>query len=254
MKSALKWLNEAEDLGQVACFLDFDGTLAPIVERPREAKALEGTREIVSKLGEKIAVAVISGRGLDDIRGRFLIDDIYYAGSHGMEIRSPDGSVHEPEAVEKYLPVLDRVEGPLRDHFAGREGVEIERKRFGLTVHFRREPEAKEEVEQVLAKIVEENPGLTVGLGKMVRELQPDVDWDKGHALRFIQRQLADEGRRGRPIYIGDDWTDEHAFEVIADEGVGILVTEQARATAARYCLKDPGEVQEFLIKLMGLV
>lgn len=254
MKSAMEWLREAGDLGKIALFLDFDGTLAPIIERPREAKALEGTEELVSALGEKIDVAVISGRGLDDIRRRFWVDDIYYAGSHGMEIVAPDGRVHEPEAVEQYLPVLNRIEGPLRDRFAGRDGIEIERKRFGLTVHFRREPEAKGEVEQVLGQIVAENPGLKVGLGKMVRELQPDVEWDKGHALRFIQKQLADVGRGGRPIYIGDDWTDEHAFEVIEDEGIGILVSEEERPTAARYGLANPGEVQEFLRALEAVL
>lgn len=247
MKSAMQWLKESGELGEILLFLDFDGTLAPIVERPGDAKALAGTPEIVSELGKKVAVAVISGRGLDDIRRRFWVDDIYYAGSHGLEIVSPDGSLHEPEAVEKYLPAIDKIERSVEEHFSGRSGIELERKRFGLAVHFRREPEAEREVEEVLGRAVAENPGLQIGLGKMVREVQPDLEWDKGHALRFIRKQLAEEGRRGRPIYLGDDWTDEHAFEVIADDGIGILVTEEPRPTAAKYILSNPQEVQEFL-------
>lgn len=245
MQSAMKWLENEADIEDLGVFLDFDGTLAPIVERPGDARPLPGICALVESLGDEFPVAVISGRGLDDVQQRLGARNIYYAGSHGMEILSPDGSRHEAPEVEKMLEALDRHEKWLRQEFNGTRGVEIERKRFGVAVHFRRNRSAQMKVEETLNQIVGKSEGLKVGTGKLVRELQPDVDWNKGTALRFIVSQLQDKTLR--PLYIGDDTTDEDAFEEIRDEGVGILVAEEERDSAAHLRLHDPEEVRLFL-------
>lgn len=85
--------------------------------------------------------------------------------------------------------------------------------------------------------------------GKMVREVQPDVNLDKGTALRYIGERIDPEGRR-RPMYIGDDRTDEDAFAVIGDKGVCILVGDEPRETLAHYGLRNPAAVCTFLEKL----
>jgi len=89
--------------------------------------------------------------------------------------------------------------------------------------------------------------------GKKVYELLPDVDWDKGKALLWLLATLRSGRPKARPIYIGDDRTDEDAFRALGQRGVGILVSEQPRSTAARYALKNPVEVERFLQELVEM-
>ena len=89
--------------------------------------------------------------------------------------------------------------------------------------------------------------------GKKVYELLPDVDWDKGKALLWLLATLRSGRPKARPIYIGDDRTDEDAFRALGQRGVGILVSEQPRSTAARYALKNPSEVERFLQELIEM-
>lgn len=245
MEHGIKWLKNRERADDLALFLDFDGTLAPIVERPGDARPLEGIPELIERIGRHIPVAVISGRGLDDVSDRLGTSSIYIAGSHGMEIRPPHQPAEAEERVESLLPVLDDEEARLRDHFAEVSGIEIERKRFGIAIHFRRRPEAREKVEKAIEKSIEAHPELKMGTGKMVRELQPDVDVDKGTALRIIRERI--DASQQWALYVGDDRTDEDAFEAVADDGAGILVAEEPRSSAARYWLRDPREVRQFL-------
>ena len=251
MRDAMDWLKEQRDVEDLVLFLDFDGTLAPIVERPGQAKPLEGVRELVESLGEEIPVAVISGRGLDDVMERLGAKGIYYSGSHGMEIADPEGSREESQEVQQLLPILDEVEGRMRQLFGDDEALEVERKRFGVAVHFRRKPRARQQVEQALAEAVGNGEGLKMGFGKMVREIQPDVDQHKGTALRRITEQMGRDEANGRSVYIGDDKTDEDAFEVVADQGYGILVAAEDRPSAAALRLDDPYEVRQFLEALV---
>ena len=249
MKDAMEWLEEQDRVDNLILFLDFDGTLAPIVERPGDARPLEGVPELVEKLGQELPVAVISGRGLDDVMERLGAKGIYYSGSHGMEFADHDGHRDESEEVRALLPALEEVEGRLRKVFGDDEALEIERKRFGVAVHFRRKPRARQKVEQVLAEAVGTEPRLKMGFGKMVREVQPDVDQHKGTALRKIADQMGETS--GRPVYIGDDKTDEDAFEAVADEGFGILVAEEQRRSAATLRLETPQAVRAFLQALV---
>lgn len=253
MRSAMEWLEEFDGFDDLVLFLDFDGTLAPIVERPGDARPLEGVVDLVEKISKYIPVGVISGRGLDDVRKRFGADGIYYAGSHGMEILTPHGERHEPEKVQELSEEIDRQRARLHEIFDDVDGVELEEKRFGMAVHFRRNPEARQQVERALNAAVEDHPRLKVGEGKMVRELQPDLDWHKGTALRFIWQKIP-RGESCFALYLGDDVTDEDAFEEIGDDGMGILVAEEKRPTAAGLGLDNPQQVRDFLMALLARI
>lgn len=249
MKEATQWLQEQADVEDLAIFLDFDGTLAPIVERPGDARPVEGVAPLIERIAEWLPVAIISGRGLDDISDRLGAEGIHYAGSHGMEIRGPHGEHHEFEELTELLPELDRREARLREELSDVAGVEVERKRFGIALHYRRNPKARPTVEEVAAEAADASPRLKVSTGKKLRELQPDVELDKGTALRYILDRVDPEGRR-RPLYIGDDRTDEDAFAVIGDEGIPIVVGDEGRETLAKYRLRDPEAVRNFLERL----
>ena len=83
-------------------------------------------------------------------------------------------------------------------------------------------------------------------------ELQPDIDWNKGRAVVWLLETLGLDQPEVLPLYIGDDRTDEDAFRVLAHRGIGIVVGEQPRPTAARYALKNPAEVERFLRELIA--
>jgi trehalose-phosphatase len=128
-------------------------------------------------------------------------------------------------------------------------GVQLERKRFSLAVHYRRVPEGNvKAVREAVARAQARHPALRVTSGKKVFELQPDVDWDKGRAVLWLIETL--QLRDALPVYIGDDATDEDAFRALAGRGAGIAVLEAPRPTAAAYSLAGPAEVRELLAAL----
>lgn len=247
---ASELLKEGRDKTLVI-FLDYDGTLTPIVASPDRAVLSGSMRDTLLRLTERFTVAVISGRDLEDVREKVGIDDIYYAGSHGFDITGPG---HERETFQQgreFLPDLDEAESMLRERLGKIEGLLLERKRFSIAVHYRNVPQEKvEEVETVVDRVASRFDGLRRSSGKKVHELQPDMEWDKGKALRWILDALDLERTNVLPLYIGDDTTDEDAFRAINDDGIGIVVMDEPRSTAARYRLRDPGQVQTFLNRL----
>ncbi|MBD3236346.1 MAG: trehalose-phosphatase [Candidatus Eisenbacteria bacterium] len=240
--------------GRAVAALDYDGTLTPIVSRPEDAHLDTATREVLGRLAARLPVVVISGRDLADVRERVALDGIHYAGSHGFEIVGPDGGRFEqPEALE-ILPRLDAVERRLREACADLEGVQVERKRFSVAVHVRRADEGTTERAAGLVRDVgDEESRLRLSHGHEVYDLQPDLEWDKGHALRRILDELGEGAPSPLPaFYIGDDTTDEDAFRTLGDRGVSIVVMQETRETAADYALRDPYEVRRFLRLLLA--
>jgi len=232
-------------------FLDYDGTLTPIVEEPCDAALPEKTKQTLMELADLFTVAIISGRDLQDIRNMVDIDTIVYAGSHGFDIQGPGGS-YRLEKGKKYLPALDRAEKELTKLLSNIQGARIERKRFSIAVHYRMANQQDiPAIEQDVDAVATQEKGLRKTQGKKIFELSPDIKWDKGKALQSLVKTLYSRRRDVLPIYIGDDVTDENAFRAIKSHGLPIVVGKAKRQTTASYQLKNPEEVRLFLEKLL---
>jgi alpha,alpha-trehalase len=237
---------------RLAVFLDYDGTLTPIVETPDKAIMPEDMRAAVIKLSRYCTVGIISGRDLRDVQRMVNIASIVYAGSHGFDIAFPNGSHVENQIGTAFLPVLDLAEEELSQGLKAVPNALVERKRFAVAIHYRLVSQGKVEyIEEVVDKVASRHPQLRKAYGKKIFELQPDIDWHKGKALLSILSILKLEGRDVVPFYIGDDVTDEDAFTALRGRGIGIVVWDEPYETAAAYSLKNTEEVKEFLLKLV---
>ena len=250
--SALEHVQEiTARTGRAAVFLDYDGTLTPIALRPNKAILSNSMRETVRALAAKVPVAILSGRDLEDLRQRVGIDGIVYAGSHGFDIVGPRG-LRKQVALE-FLPILEGTEKELRERLRDIAGARLERKRFSIAAHYREVPdESVPQVEQAVNVVAACPCQLRKTAGKKVYELQPDVDWNKGKALIWLLGAMSPESKEIFPIYIGDDLTDEDAFRAVKRRGVGIVVGEKPRTTAAHFMLRNPAEVEHFLRELVA--
>jgi trehalose-phosphatase len=254
LPSALEHVQEIAGTGDrsLAIFLDYDGTLTPIVGHPEKAFLSDSTRQTLRALAMQAPVAILSGRELEDVRKRVAVDGIVYAGSHGFDIAGPRG-LRRQEARE-FLPALDAAEKELREKLAGIAGALIERKRFSIAAHYRNVNEIDfPKLERVVSEVATRHRKLRRIDGKKVYELLPNIDWDKGKAVLWLLEKLGLERPNAHPIYIGDDRTDEDAFRALEQRGTGVLVSEQPRPTAARYALKNPAEVERFLQELIEM-
>jgi trehalose-phosphatase len=253
LPSALERLEEI--LGQPArqpvVFLDYDGTLTPIVSQPEDAVLSDAMREVVRRLANVCTVAVISGRDLPDVRDRVGLDSIVYAGSHGFDIAGPKGLRRENEEAQACLPALDQAEAALRDPLEAIPGAKLERKRFSIAVHFRNAPDDRlAEIEQIVDRVHRRHPDLRQSGGKKIFELQPNIDWHKGRAVFWLLDTLDLNHPDLVPLYLGDDLTDEDAFKALAGQGVGIVIRDEPRPTTAQYALESPAEAGAFLEQL----
>jgi len=234
---------------ELALFLDYDGTLSPIVDRPEAATLPDATREVLRDLSERRIVAIVSGRDLADLRFRVDLPAAWYAGSHGFQLAGPDGRNEEYAEAKRFLPALDRAERELGEALAGEEGVQVERKRYAIAVHFRRAPgSAEARVREAAERVRAASPELRLGAGRKVLELRPEIAWDKGTALGWMLEALGRRPDDVFPLYVGDDVTDEDAFRAIEGRGVGVVVRGREGRTRAGYALEDTGAVRRFLV------
>lgn len=241
-----------------AVFFDFDGTLSDIVNDPAAAVLTEGAAAAVAALAAHCPVAVLSGRDLADVTARVGIPTLWYAGSHGFELTAPDGTHHQNDRAAEAIPVLESAAARLRDTLIDIPGVQVEHKRFAVAVHYRNA--ARDSVGTVVAAVRAEGrrTALRVTTGREVIELRPDIDWDKGKTLHWMLDRLHAAGAGPLiPIYVGDDITDEDAFDAVRAEGLPIVVRHQDdgdRATAALFALDSPAAVTEFTAHLADRV
>jgi trehalose 6-phosphate phosphatase len=236
--------------GRTAIFLDYDGTLTPIVDRPEDARLGGAMREVVGALARRHPLAVVSGRDLDDVRARVGVEEAFYAGSHGFDIVGPGASRHRHPDALAHVATLDQAEAELATRLRDLPGSRVERKAFSLAVHYRLVaavdlPRLQAAVEAVRAT----HPALRVQAGKKVFDFQPDVPWHKGRAVMWLMEAVGDEALV--PLYVGDDVTDEDAFRTLAERGVTVAVLDAPRPTAAQYRLRDTQGVHELLRALL---
>lgn len=246
--------NELRTNKELALFLDYDGTLAPIVPRPEDARMPDPIRQLVQQLAGHCQVAIVSGRDRADVENLVGLKELIYAGSHGFDITGPGGLNMQHREGKSYLPDLDNAVQELQHRLGEVQGVKIERKKYAIAVHYRNvPPERVHLVQGAVHQIGQDSERLKISTGKKVLELRPDIDWHKGKAVAWIMEALKLNGEQVLPVFIGDDITDEDAFRSLPGHGMGILVGDHGEATGARYRLEDIGQVEEFLRGLLGL-
>lgn len=250
---------------QIVMFLDYDGTLSPIVEDPDRAFMSDAMRATVRKLARYFPTAIVSGRCRDKVYSFVRLAELYYAGSHGMDIKGPSkGSNHkkgaqavlfQPDTANEFLPMIDEVYEALLEKTKSTEGAKVENNKFCVSVHFRCVDEKKwVELAQQVKSVLKDYPKLRLTQGRKVLEIRPTIKWDKGKALEFLLESLGYANRKDVfPVYIGDDRTDEDAFKVLKErrQGFGILVSKTPKETSASYSLQEPSEVMDFLQRLV---
>lgn len=233
---------------RVAVFLDYDGTLTPIVATPDQAKISEEMRAVLRDVADACPTVIVSGRGREDVAALVGLDNLYFAGSHGFDIAGPKGTAVRNEIGTEYLPVLRDALQTFQERIAGIEGALIEDKKFSIAVHYRLVDESEVPgMEQVVDEVVAKHPQLRKAHGKKVFEVRPKLEWNKGKAVLWLLKTLDLDRPDVVPMFIGDDVTDEDAFAALEDRGVAILVSEAPRETKAQFSLKNPTEVGEFL-------
>ncbi len=194
-------------------------------------------------------MAIITGRDTKDVQNLVRLDKLIYAGSHGYSISGPDNLHKEHEKAEEIVSALDEIEEKLIHEFTGkREGVQIERKRYAIAIHYRNAQESDiPHVYDYVHKILAKYESFKKGEGKKIVEIKPNLNWHKGKSVLWIldALDLADR-EKYLPIYIGDDITDEDAFRTLKGNGIGILVGSHGKDTEADYTLKNIYQVKEF--------
>ncbi|CAN6482304.1 unnamed protein product [Victoria cruziana] len=269
---SFQMITSAAEGKRIVLFLDYDGTLSPIVNDPDCAFILDGMRPVIREAASLFPTAIISGRRRDQVYEFVGLPELYYAGSHGMDIMVPTIASSKPDAcgqscetptdrqvtdenlfqpAKEFLPMIDEVFRSLLESTKGIDGVKLENNKFCVSVHYRRVSEENwDEVAQRVLTILQGYPRLKVTHGRKVLEVRPKIKWDKGKAVEFFMDSLGLSNCFDvLPIYIGDDRTDEDAFRVLREkhDGFGILVSAAPKETSALYMLKDPTEVKDFI-------
>jgi trehalose 6-phosphate phosphatase len=218
---------------------DFDGTLAPIVGDPDQARMRNSTRQLLRRLASIYPCVVISGRSRADLREKLAGAGIRHSiGNHGAEPWTGTPSVREQ--IGRWDAVLAKELLPLR-------GVRIENKEFSVTVHYRHCPTKAKAHSQIL-KTALSLKGVRLINGKQAISIVPKNAPDKGMALRTEQVRL----RCDRALYIGDDETDEDVFSL--DEGLRLLTIRVGRCLSSRaaYFIRNQCEIDELLKVLLS--
>ena len=247
------WKSEASIRARIegkrlAVFLDYDGTLTPIVEDHTKADLGEDMRKAVAELARKATIGIVSGRDLEDLKSRVGLDGVFLAGSHGFDIAGPKGWHETLQMGVDFLPDLDGAERVLRESVEAVERAVVERKKFSIAVHYRRvRPEEVGRIEEAVDRALDEHQRLRKGRGKKVLQIRPRIDWDKGRAVDWLLERLELDRSDVLPIYLGDDVTDEDAFRRLAGRGITLAVRDGERHTAADFALADPDDVRRFL-------
>ncbi|MFH1541981.1 MAG: trehalose-phosphatase [bacterium] len=231
-------------------FLDYDGTLTPIVKKPQLARLTKTQQKILKRLADskEVLLAIISGRELKNVKKLVGLKNIYYAGNHGFEIKGPGIDIVHPAAA-KAKAKLQSVKAKLVQALKKMKGVMIEDKTYTLSVHYRlAKPSMVKEIKQTFIRVVMPYQ-MQITEGKKVLEVRPKVDWHKGKAVEWLIDKLKKESL-AVPIYIGDDTTDEDAFKFVRNIGLTFFVG-QTKKTTARHKLKNVDAVYRYLAGIL---
>ena len=228
-----------------AWFFDIDGTLVEIASRPSGIVVHRDLPALIEHLDALTggAVALVTGRAISDVDDLIPLSGIHLAGQHGLEIRPSEGS---GLSVANHAGDIERVRDELAVEIAHHPGLVLEFKGMSLALHYRLAPQLAGHAHRILAKLGKlYAPGFVLQKGKRVVELMPP-GVDKGAAIRSIMTREPFAGRK--PIFIGDDVTDETGFRTI-NEMNGYSVKVGAGPTVATCRLRNVTEVRDWLRK-----
>ncbi|RYD97481.1 MAG: trehalose-phosphatase, partial [Sphingomonadales bacterium] len=215
-------------------FVDFDGTLVPLVDRPDLVRADSELIELLTVLHQRFEgrLALVSGRSVEQLDA--MVGPVAYAlalaGSHGAEVRRGAHMIEPPRPAG-----LDAAIAEVRSWGAGHPEMIIEEKSHGVAMHYRVAPILEEPVRR-RAHMIAERHGLEVQPGKMMVELR-GPGWHKGEAVVALMAKPPMAGTM--PVVIGDDLTDEPAFKVAGEMGGFGVIVGGGRETGAMHCLTD---------------
>jgi trehalose-phosphatase len=237
--------------------MDFDGTLVEFTVDPAAVRLPDSRQMLVQSLAKRVDISsgIVSGRRISDLRDRVGAgSSIFYAGLHGLEIEGP-GLRFMHNAMALAAPTIGVLARELRHAMASLPGVMIEDKAFSVVLHVRGASPADRAHAttrfQALAEPYVSDGTLRLQPGNEIFELLPNIDWTKGDAVRCIVRNV--ETQRNQtvwPVYVGDDSTDEDAFEAIGDGGLTVSVGR--RTVGASFCLPDPATAETFLRAILS--
>ena len=240
-----------EALGEpssLALFLDIDGTLVPIAPTPAEVRPSPDLPRLLARVAAGIgnALAIVSGREITSIDQVTQGAVPYAAGSHGAEYRLGHG---QPILRPGPQPDISSLESEVLACLGTLEGLLIEPKRAGLAVHYRKAPDLGPRVRQELQSllVLRAQPDLALLQGDHVVEIRSPAH-NKGEAVRRIMREAAFQGRR--PVFIGDDVTDEDGFLAVQELGGTAIIVGNRRPTLATRALGSVASVLELLARL----
>lgn len=231
--------------------LDFDGTLAEFQADPRAVALPSSRRSALERLQQRATVGIVSGRRLEDVRGRVEVDGVIVAGLHGLEIDAFGERFDHPE-LQSGVGMITAVAERLRQETRDLPGVFVEDKQVSIALHFR-EADADAQRQAIETFAAAAGPAIERGAlrlmrGSYVLELLPNIDWNKGSAVRWIDARVQQHKGRTFVVYIGDDVTDQDAFAV-AEEADGLAIAASDRVTAST-TLDGPVGVERFLSAL----
>ncbi|HEX7112918.1 MAG TPA: trehalose-phosphatase [Mizugakiibacter sp.] len=225
-----------------ALFLDVDGSLLEFAADPSGVHVPLALLDLLRRLRAALdgALALVSGRGIDDLDRLFAPLRLPAAGIHGYELRDADGT-HRTLGLDQSLAA--RLHASARELAAALPGVLLEPKHAAVALHYRQAPALAAQVHAGAARIAAALPGIALQPGAMVCELKP-ADADKGRAVDALRTAAPFRGRT--PVFVGDDLTDEHAFAAV-NRADGLSVLVGTRPSAARYALPTPADVHAWL-------
>jgi trehalose 6-phosphate phosphatase len=230
-----------------AMFLDVDGTLIGFHDDPQAVAIPASLLALLHQLHAALdgALALVSGRGLDDLNRLFDQPRWAMAGLHGLELRRADRSFRRLTVSAQEQQRMHNAAAALTARFPG---VHCEDKQIAVALHCRRAPEQFELLHQAAAALIDQLPGYELQPGNLVIEFKPS-GMDKGRAVTELLGSAPFDARV--PVYLGDDLTDEHAFDSVRKKnGIGVLIGTP-RATHAAFSLPGPAAAEAWLARVL---
>ena len=241
---------ELGDGAGLVVIFDYDGTLTPLVSSPGAAFLAPSVRANLARLAgcERARLAILSGRGLADLRARVALDGVLYGGCHGLEIAGRELRFRHPRAHRAGVAATERA---LAAALPAVPGALLECKGLIVSLHYRHvAPAHRPAVRRIAEEVLSRRPDLTMIAGHLVYDFMPRIGWHKGTAARWMVSQLVRTlpARRAVVVYAGDDTSDEMAFAALRRRAVTIHVG--TKPTVAEYRVSGVRDVQAILRRM----